>query len=179
MGGLRRTKRWCICPKSQKARYKSQDSSQVTSLWSPHLSYYTYYLIIAAHPFLWKSLSRIWVSATPQTTARQAPRVGSHSLLQWSSQSRDQTWASCTAGRYFTIWATREAHSCCPVFREEEGIMTQTAVCEVPAGQRWDPLRQEEPRWNEGCRHYRQAGVWHSEIVKHHWNHHKEIFFFF
>ena len=28
-----------------------------------------------------------------------------------SSQPRDQTWVSCTAGRFFTIWATREAHN--------------------------------------------------------------------
>ena len=26
------------------------------------------------------------------------------------SQPRDQTWVSCTAGRFFIIWATREAH---------------------------------------------------------------------
>ena len=25
------------------------------------------------------------------------------------SQSRDQTWVSCIAGRFFIIWATREA----------------------------------------------------------------------
>ena len=33
---------------------------------------------------------------------------GCHSLPQGSSQSRDQTQASCIAGRFFTIWATRE-----------------------------------------------------------------------
>ena len=33
--------------------------------------------------------------------------VGSHS--RGSFQSRDQTWVSCTAGRFFTIRATREA----------------------------------------------------------------------
>ena len=38
-------------------------------------------------------------------------------ILEWvaspfsrgSSQPRDQNWVSCTAGRFFTIWATREA----------------------------------------------------------------------
>ena len=38
-------------------------------------------------------------------------------LLEWvaiyfsrgSSQPRDRTWVSCVAGRFFTIWATREA----------------------------------------------------------------------
>ena len=37
-------------------------------------------------------------------------------ILEWvaipfsrgSSQPRDRTWVSCTAGRFFTIWATRE-----------------------------------------------------------------------
>ena len=35
--------------------------------------------------------------------------VGCHSLLQGSSQSRDQILVSCTADRFFTIWGTREA----------------------------------------------------------------------
>ena len=38
-------------------------------------------------------------------------------ILEWvsipfsrrSSWPRDQTWVSCTAGRFFTVWATREA----------------------------------------------------------------------
>ena len=36
--------------------------------------------------------------------------VGFHFLLQRSSQLRDQTLVPHTAGRLFTIWATREAH---------------------------------------------------------------------
>ena len=40
-------------------------------------------------------------------------------ILEWaailiykaSSRSRDQTWVSCTTGRVFTVWATREAHN--------------------------------------------------------------------
>ena len=35
-------------------------------------------------------------------------KVRSHSLLQASSWPRDQTWVSHIAGRFFTIWATRE-----------------------------------------------------------------------
>ena len=35
--------------------------------------------------------------------------AGSHSLLRGSSWPRDRTWVSCIAGRFFTIWATREA----------------------------------------------------------------------
>ena len=32
------------------------------------------------------------------------------SLLQGPYKSRGQTWVSHIAGRFFTIWATREAH---------------------------------------------------------------------
>ena len=31
------------------------------------------------------------------------------SFSRWSSRPRDQTQVSCTAGRFFTIWATKEA----------------------------------------------------------------------
>ena len=34
-------------------------------------------------------------------------------LSRGSSQSRGQTQVSCLAGRFFTIWATREASVCC------------------------------------------------------------------
>ena len=61
--------------------------------------------------------------ATLWTIASQAPLstgVSRHSpewLLQWvaipfsrgSSWPRDQTWVFCITGRFFTIWATREA----------------------------------------------------------------------
>ena len=41
-------------------------------------------------------------------------------ILEWvailfskgSSQPRDRTWVSCIAGRFFTIWATREVSNC-------------------------------------------------------------------
>ena len=40
-------------------------------------------------------------------------------ILEWvsisfsrgSSQHRDRTWVCCMAGRFFTIWATKEAHT--------------------------------------------------------------------
>ena len=59
-------------------------------------------------------------SAIPWTIAHQAPlsmefssentRVGSHSFSRGSPWPRDRTQVSCTAGRFFTAWATREAH---------------------------------------------------------------------
>ena len=59
----------------------------------------------------WKSLSHVWLFATPWTMQSMAR------ILEWvafpfsrgSSQPRDQTWVSCIAGGFFTIWATREA----------------------------------------------------------------------
>ena len=35
----------------------------------------------------------------------------SNSFSRGSSQHGDGTWVSCIAGRFFTIWATREAHN--------------------------------------------------------------------
>ena len=51
-------------------------------------------------------------------------------ILEWlavpfsrgSSQSRDQTQVSCTAGGFFTIWATREAHS------NKENVMSRIGL---------------------------------------------------
>ena len=69
-----------------------------------------------------KLLSCARLFATPWTVAYQALRsLSVHGIFQarvldWvaisffraSSQPRDQTWVSHTAGRCFTIWATRE-----------------------------------------------------------------------
>ena len=69
----------------------------------------------------WKSLSRVWLFATPWTVACQAPLsmwILQARILEWvampssrgSSQPRDRTQVSLIAGRFFTTWATREAH---------------------------------------------------------------------
>ena len=62
----------------------------------------------------WKSLSCVWLFETPWTiqsmgSPGQNTGVGSLSLLQGSSQPRNQTGFSCIAGRFFTNWAIREA----------------------------------------------------------------------
>ena len=67
--------------------------------------------------------SQLWLFATPWTVTRQAPS-SVHGILQariseWvaipflrgSSQSRNRIHVSWIAGRFFTIWATREARS--------------------------------------------------------------------
>ena len=60
-----------------------------------------------------------WLFATPWTVACQAPLSMAFSrqeywsglpLSRGSSQPRDQTWVYRIAGRFFTVWATREAH---------------------------------------------------------------------
>ena len=64
-----------------------------------------------------KSLSCVWLFATPWTVTYQAPPSMGFSrqeLLDWiatafsrgSSWPKDRTWVSCIAGRRFTIWAT-------------------------------------------------------------------------
>ena len=66
-----------------------------------------------------KSLSRVRLFPTPWTVVCQAPLstgIIQAGILEWvaiffsrrSSQPRDQT-LSCIVGRFFTIWATKEA----------------------------------------------------------------------
>ena len=70
----------------------------------------------------WKcqSLSRVWLFATPWTVAPQTPlSIGilQAGIPEWvampfsrgSSRPRDQTRISHLVGRFFTVWATREA----------------------------------------------------------------------
>ena len=62
----------------------------------------------------------VQVFATPRTVTRQTPvsmRILQEKILEWvampssrgSSQPTDQTQVSGIAGRFFTVWATREA----------------------------------------------------------------------
>ena len=67
----------------------------------------------------WKTLSRVWLFATPWTCSLLGSFV--HGILQTrnesvampssrgSSQSRDHTQVSHIAGEFFTVWAIREA----------------------------------------------------------------------
>ena len=45
----------------------------------------------------------------PWDSPGESTGVGCISYSRGSSWSRDQTWGSCIAGRFFTYWATREA----------------------------------------------------------------------
>ena len=71
--------------------------------------------IVPERKWKWKSLSHVWLFATPWTYT--VHRILQARILKWvafpfsrvSSQPRDWTQVSCTAGRLFTSWATRKA----------------------------------------------------------------------
>ena len=83
----------------------------------------------------WKFLSRVqffgtpWNIYSPWNSPGQNTGVGSHSLLQGSSQPRDWTQASPIASGCFTSWATGEA-----VNKHKSGsvIIRAGAVAESP-----------------------------------------------
>ena len=64
----------------------------------------------------WKSLSHVQLFAT--LFCYTVYGILQARILEWvafpfsrgSSQARDQTQVSCIAGRFFTSWASREAH---------------------------------------------------------------------
>ena len=53
-------------------------------------------------------------------------------LSRGSSQPRDQTWVACTAGRFFTIWATREAlfTPCMQACQHAESLQSCLILCD-------------------------------------------------
>ena len=67
------------------------------------------YLVAQSHPTLCDPID---CSPPGSSVHGDSPgknnRVGCHALLQGSSQPRNWTQVSCIAGRFFTIWATRE-----------------------------------------------------------------------
>ena len=98
--------------------------SDMTEWLSLHqLSVWSYYFFEINISSNWCAvLSRSFVpdSITQWTEARQAPlftRILQARILEWvpmpssrgSSQTRDSTLVSINAGRYFTIWTTKEA----------------------------------------------------------------------
>ena len=47
------------------------------------------------------------MDCSPWNSPGQNTGVGSFFFLQGIFPNRDQTWVSCIAGRFFTVWATR------------------------------------------------------------------------
>ena len=66
----------------------------------------------------WKSLSHVQLFAMPWATYNTVHEILQARILEWvpfsrgSSQPRDWIQVSHIAGRFFTSWATREAHVC-------------------------------------------------------------------
>ena len=102
---------------------------------------------------------------TPWTVTYHAPLsvgfpgkntgVGSHSLLQESSQPRDWTWVSCIADRCFTIWAIRAGQDthccivCCSVAKSCPTVCNPTdfSVPDFPVLHRLLELAQTHVHW--------------------------------
>jgi len=87
------------------------------------------------------SLKCVRLLATPWSVARQAPlSVGFSRQQYWSgvavsssrgsSHPRDQTWVSCLAGLFFTVWASREART----------LSTKWPFCPLLTTEQWSGL---------------------------------------
>ena len=64
------------------------------------------------------------------------------SFSRGSSQPRDRTWVSRTAGRRFTVWATREGIVGCLIIYDAcpgEGLPTATPPCPLNTHSIWNP----------------------------------------
>ena len=96
------------------------------SLWLKSYPASTQYDKNPTHPWKWKV--KVLVAQSCPTLCNpmdcSLPSSSVHGILQakileWvsipfsrgSSQPRDQTWVCCMAGRFFTIWTTKEAHT--------------------------------------------------------------------
>ena len=104
---------WGLCS-------STRDQTHVTCIAVQILNHWTSMEVII-HNFLmnvkWKSLSRVPLFATPWTVGSPVHGVLQARILEWvampfsrgSSQPRNWTQVSRIAGRFFTVWATREA----------------------------------------------------------------------
>ena len=52
----------------------------------------------------------VWSFLCPWDSPGKNTGVGGHALLRGSSWSRDLTWFLGIAGKFFTVWGTRETH---------------------------------------------------------------------
>ena len=98
---------------------KAQGDFYASYLDSFSVKYFFFSIVSCKVKVKVKLLSRVWFLVTLWTIALQAPpsmrfsRQGYWSRLPFpspgeSSWPRDQTQVSCIAGRFFTLWATRE-----------------------------------------------------------------------
>ena len=82
-----------------------------------HVYFYTMWFLHLSLIFV-LSRSAVSNSLWSKDTRLLCPQISQARILEWvaisfsraSSQPMDQTWFSCTAGRFLTIWAIRETH---------------------------------------------------------------------
>ena len=87
---------------------------------------------------LCQSLRHVQLLPIPWTVTHQAPLCGilqariveqvTISFSRGPYQPRNQTWISCTAERFFTIWATRKAHQSINCYYSGERVKTQIFI---------------------------------------------------
>ena len=125
------------------------------SLYRSILYCYMYCLVTQSCPSLWQPCK----CSLPGSSVHG---ISQAKLLEWvaisfsrgSSQPRDQTWVSCTAGRFFTIWATREAHwqsTIYPLASETRHIFffhTTKRLCSLPPAYTIASLRKKQSKTN-------------------------------
>ena len=85
----------------------------------------------------------------PRDPSSENTGVGCIPFFRGSSWLRDRTWVSCVAGKFFIIWATREAIA--PMFHMVGAKNIKAKVCRVgiknwDRGTRegWDQMRRAE-----------------------------------
>ena len=82
------------------------------------ITYLQVYVVVGGGGVVAKScptLATPWTGNLPGSSVRGILQAR---ILEWvaisfsrgSSQPRNRTWVSCITGRFFTVWATREAH---------------------------------------------------------------------
>ena len=128
--------------------------------------------------YVWKSLSCVWLFNTMDCSL---PGSSVHGILQarilaWvvapfsrgSSQPRDWTQVSCIAGRFFTIWATRESLIVGMIYNFKYCVLDVWMLCwetlgftwawAMPSLQNWKPLSWawvaqcwQSSHWTLGC----------------------------
>ena len=105
-----------------------------------------------------------------QPTRLLCPWNSQAQILEWvaspfsrgSSQPRDQTWSPSFAGRFLTIWATRDAFE-----RGEEGVLGDGPR---PGELQWSSLWQHKREWVglsslSGQRHEGEGSEWRGGWV--------------
>ena len=80
-----------------------------------------------------------------------------------SSQPRDQTWVSWIAGRFFTVWATREARSDQNQKSDRVGESWQKSENSKRSSGRWHKTGMQDWGWRSQL----QQGPWSGAVYNH------------